>query len=233
MVVADAEMHHGADGDGIVAVFVGDDDGLLDDPADAHDRDLRLVDDRHAELGAEDSRVGDGEGATLDFVGLELLGASALAEIADGALQSDKAALLGVLDHGHDQSPVEGDGDAEVDGRVIADVVAFHRGVDDGELAQSVNGGAGEERGERELAARRLLELAFHLFAQFDDAGDVNLEDSMHVSAGALGHQHVLGDLLAHGGHGHDFAGSDASYGLQWRGDCGSEWGFGGGSSGS
>src|SRR5580700_608489 len=226
MVVADAEMHHGADGDGVVAVFVGDDDGLLDDSADAHDGDLRLVDDRHAELGSKDAWVGDGEGATLHFVGLELLGAGALAEVADGALQSDEAALLGVLDHGNDQSPVEGYRDAEVDGRVVADVVAFHRRIDDGELAQSVNRGAREERREGQLAAGRLLELPFHLFAQLDDAGDVDFEDSVHVGAGALRHQHVLGNLLAHGAHGHEFAGSDTSDGLERRGDRRSGRGF-------
>ncbi len=41
----------------------------------------------------------------------------------------------------------------------------------------------------------------------------------MHVRAGALRHDHVLGDLLAHGGHGHEFAGGDAADRLQRRGD--------------
>ena len=103
------------------------DDRLLGDTANAHDRHLWLVDDRHAELGSEDARVGDGERSALYLVGLELLGAGTFAEIGDGALQADEAALLGVLDDGDNESPVEGDGDAEVDGRVVADVVAFHR----------------------------------------------------------------------------------------------------------
>src|SRR5271165_838278 len=78
MVVADAEVHHGADGDGVVAVLVGDDHWLLDDAAHAHDRDLRLVDDRHAEFGAENARVGDGERAALHLVRLELLAAGTI-----------------------------------------------------------------------------------------------------------------------------------------------------------
>src|SRR5450755_734508 len=146
MVVADAEVHHGANGDRIVAVLVGEHYRLLDDSADAQDRNLRLVDDRHAELGAEDSRVGDGERATLHLVGLELFGTGALAKIGDGALQADETALLGVLDHGHDQSPVESDRDAEIDRGVVSNVVAFHQEIHDGPLAQAVHDGAREER---------------------------------------------------------------------------------------
>ena len=63
----------------------------------------------------------------LHFVGLELFAAGAFAQVGDGALQADKAALLGALHHWYDQSPVERDGDAQVDGSVIVNVVAFDR----------------------------------------------------------------------------------------------------------
>ena len=42
----------------------------------------------------------------------------------------------------------------------------------------------------------------------------------MHVRAGALRHDHVLGDLLAHGRHGHDFARSDPADRLQRNSHC-------------
>ena len=73
-----------------------DDDRALLDGADAEDRHLRLVDDRHAELGAEDARVGDREGAAVHFLGLELLGARARREVGDAAAQAEQVALVGV-----------------------------------------------------------------------------------------------------------------------------------------
>ena len=114
-------MLHGADGNGVVAFGVGEDDGLLAQAADGEDGRLRLVDDRRAELAAEDAGVGEREGGAGDLVGHELLGAGALGEIGDGAGDVDEAALLGLADDGHDQSPLERDGDAEIDVLVVVD----------------------------------------------------------------------------------------------------------------
>ena len=140
-----AMVHHRADGDGVIAFLVGEDDRLLDDGADVEDGDLWLIDDRQSEAGAEDSGIGDGEGAALDLVGLQLLGAGALAQVVEGALQADEAQFVGVLDDRHEQSPVEGDGDADIDVALVVDVVAFDRGVHDGPGAQSLGDGADEE----------------------------------------------------------------------------------------
>ena len=52
-----------ADRDGVVAVLIGDDRRLLEEAADAEDGRLRLIDDRRAELLAEDAGVGECEGA--------------------------------------------------------------------------------------------------------------------------------------------------------------------------
>ena len=79
---------------------------------------------------------------------------------------------------------------------------------------------------EGQLAAGRLLELVLHLLAQLHDASDVDFEDAMHVRAGALGQDHVLGDLLAHGAHGHEITGRNAADGLQRSGDRRSQWSF-------
>src|ERR1035441_999469 len=115
MVVAQREVNDGTDGDGVSAVFVGDYQGLFGDAADAHDGCVRLIDDGQAEDGAELAGVGDGEGRTFDVSGHELLGAGALAEVGDAALQSEEVEFIGVLENGNDESPIECDGDAGID----------------------------------------------------------------------------------------------------------------------
>src|ERR1700690_2246588 len=67
MVIANAEVHHRTDGDGVVAVLVGNHDRLFQDSAHAQDGNLRLIDDGHSEFRATDARVGDGERPPLDF----------------------------------------------------------------------------------------------------------------------------------------------------------------------
>ena len=131
---------------------------LFGDAADTHDGGVRLVDDGQAEDGAELAGVGDGEGGAFDVFGLEFFGAGALAEIGDAALQAEEVEVAGILEDGDDESPVEGDGDAHVDVAVVADVVAFDDGVDDGPLLQGDDGGAHEERHEGEAGAVALLE---------------------------------------------------------------------------
>ncbi len=83
------------DGDRVVSVLVGEDLGFLVEATDAEDGSLRLVDDRRAELLAEDAGVGESEGAAGDFVRCELLAASALGDIDDGAGDAEEVALLG------------------------------------------------------------------------------------------------------------------------------------------
>ena len=101
--------------------------GLLVEAADAEDGRLRLVDDGHAELLAEDARVGQREGAAQDLVGFELLAARALGEVGDGARDAQEVLLLGLLDDGNDEAPLQRHGDADVDVPVVADGVALHR----------------------------------------------------------------------------------------------------------
>src|SRR5450631_632210 len=134
MVVTVREVNDGTDGDGIRAVFVGDHHGLFGDTADAHDGDVRLVDDGQAEDSAKLAGVGNGESRTFDVRRHELLRTGALSEVSDAALQSEEVEFVGVLENGDDESPVERDGDASVDVLVVADAVAFQRAVDDGIL---------------------------------------------------------------------------------------------------
>ncbi len=151
-------MDDGADGDGIVAFFIGDDQRHFRDAAHAHDGGVGLVDDGQSEDSAELAGVGDGEGGAFDVFRLELLSAGALAEVGDAALQAEEVEISGVFEDGDDESPVERDGDAHVDAAVVADVIAFERRVDDGPLLQCDDGGAHEERHEGEADAVALLE---------------------------------------------------------------------------
>ena len=181
--------------------------GSLKSPPTPRIAALGLVDDGRAELLSEDAGVGDGEGAGADFVGLELLGAGALGEIGDGAGDAEEALFFGVLDDGNDESPVERDGDADVDVLAVADGVAFHLRVDDGHLAQGGDDGAGDERHVGELDAVALLIFVFFFFPDFDDAREVDLEDGVHVRGGAFGVDHALRDDGAHLAHGNQLAG--------------------------
>src|ERR1700734_271521 len=85
VVEAEGEALDGADGDGVVAVLVGDDLSLFVEAADAEDGRLRLIDDWRAELLAEDAGVGECEGASGDLIGSELLAAGAVRDVDDGA----------------------------------------------------------------------------------------------------------------------------------------------------
>ena len=80
-------------------------------------------------------------------------------------------------------------------------------GVDDGVLAERLDGGARDERHVGELDAVALLVLVLFFFAQLDDARHVHLEDGVDVGVGVLGLDHALGDDGAHLGHGDELAG--------------------------
>ena len=228
VIEAEREALDRTDGDGVVAVFVGDDFGFFVQTADAEDRALRLVDDGSAKLLAKDSGVGEGECASGDLVWSELLVPCAIRHIDDTAGDAEEVLLLGLLQDGNDEAPVECYGDANVDVLVVADGIAFDGSVDDGMLAQSYDGRAGDEGHVRELDAVTLLVLGLLLLAELDDARHIHLEDGVDVRAGALGLDHPLGDDGAHLGHGDEFAGLWLrGYGLRsrCRGGCrGSRW---------
>jgi hypothetical protein len=206
MIVAEREMNDGTDGNGIVAIFIGDDHWLLGDSTDAHDRGVGLIDDRESEHCPELARVGDGEGRAFYIFRLELLGAGAFAKVGDSALQAKEIQISGVLEDGNDQSPVECDGDAHIDVAVVVDVVAFNIGIDDGPLLQSNDCSANEEWHERKTGAMALLEPRLVLRAQVDDPREVHFIHAVNVGAGAAGLDHVLGDQLAHVRHWYEIA---------------------------
>src|SRR5580658_8038143 len=207
VVVAEREVNDRADGDGIVAFFVGDDEGLLGDAAHAHDGGIGLIDDGQAEDGAELAGVGDGERGTFDIFRLEFFAAGAFPEVGDATLQAEEVEVASVLEDGNDESPVEGDRNAYVNIAVVADVIAFERGVDDWPLLYRDDGGAHEERHEGEADAVALLEGVLVLGAQGYYASEIHFIHAVDVSAGAARLNHALSDDLAHVGHGHEIAG--------------------------
>ncbi len=218
VVVAEGQVDDAADGDGIVAVLVGDDEGLLGDSADAHNGGVGLIDDGESEDGSKLTGVGDGEGCTFDVGGQELLGASALAEIGDSALEAEEVEFVGSFENGDDEAPVEGDGDAGVDVFVIAEAIAFQGRVDDWELLNGDDGGAREKRHEGQADAVALLKAVLVFVAQIDDAGEIDFEHAVDVSAGTAGLDHALGDDFAHLRHGDEIAGDRGGSGARGRG---------------
>ncbi len=134
MIKTKCEALDGTDRDGVVAVLVGKDFSFLVQAADAEDRTLRLVDDRHSKLLAEDTGVCQRESSTRDFIRRQLLPAGAVGYIDDGAGDAEEVLLLRLLDDRDDEAPVERYGDADVDVLVVTDRLAFDRAIDDGVL---------------------------------------------------------------------------------------------------
>ncbi len=138
--------------------------------------------------------------------GMQLFGAGTESEVGESAGKIDEGALLGLADDGHDEAPLEGDGDAEMNVLVVLDGRADERGVDDGEAAQGFNRGCGDEGHVSEVEAVALLEGGFLALAEADNAGHVHFVDGVDVRAGADALDHALGDDGAHFGHGDEVA---------------------------
>src|SRR5258707_2279447 len=160
VVVAQRHVAHRADGDGIV-----DDHGPLLDGADAENADVGLADDRQAEETAENAGIGDGESAFLNFFRLEFFGAGSLGKIVQVALDAEDVFLVSVFDDRNDQTPVECDGNANVDFFVEDDIRAVEGGVHGGEGAQAGHGGFNEGGHEGQLGLVARLEFILGLGA--------------------------------------------------------------------
>src|SRR6266481_312090 len=226
VIIAQGQPDDVPHGDGVIAIFIGDHNWLLEDAAHAQDRNLRLQDDGCAELRSKNSRIGDGDGAALYVIRHQLFAACALAQIGDGALQADEAQVFRALHHRHNQSPLQGNGNSNVDGLVILDGVAHHGGVHDRLDADSVHEGLGDKGHERQLDAVAGFPRLAVFVTEPGNARHVYFEDRVDVRAGVLGFHHALGNLLAHRRHGNQFArhylhGWRSCGPRCWRGLCG------------
>ncbi len=97
MIVAEHQVNDGSDGNRIGTIFGGNHYRLFGDATNAQDGNLGLHDDRQPEDSTEASRIRNGEGAALHLFRTKLLGASALAQVGNSALQAKKVELLGIL----------------------------------------------------------------------------------------------------------------------------------------
>ena len=87
--------------------------------------------------------------------------------------------------------------------RVVVNGAVDQRSVDDGELAQRLHGGRGDERHIGELDAVLLLEAGLLALAQAHNARHVHLVDGVDVGADAHALHHALGNDGAHLGQRH------------------------------
>src|ERR1700745_109146 len=134
VIVAQCDVAHGADGDGIV-----DDYRALFDGAKAENADVGLADDRQSEQAAENSWIGYGKGSFLHFFRTQLLSARALGQVVHVALDAENVLFVGVLDHRNDEAPIEGYGNAHVDFLVQNNVGSIERSVQRWKRAQAVD----------------------------------------------------------------------------------------------
>ena len=167
MVVAESQVDDGADGDGIVAIFVGDNDqGILVIPPTPRIAEFGWLMMRQSENCAELAGIGDRKCRTFHLIRFELLGASPFSQIADPALQTEEIQLVGILQHWNDQAPVERDRDTNIDVAMVADAFAFDGGVNNGKLLQRDNDCARKKRHEGEPGPVALFERRFVFVAR-------------------------------------------------------------------
>ena len=100
MVEAQSEADDAADRNRIGTIFICNYGWFFEEPADVENCALRLIDDRGAELLAEDSGIGDGKGARSYLFRLQLLGARTFRKIGDGARDAEKAFFFRLANDG-------------------------------------------------------------------------------------------------------------------------------------
>lgn len=108
--------------DGGLAILVGGRDSDLAGGADSQDSGLGRVDDgSEVRDGVVHAHVGDGNGAALVLLGLELAVTSLLGELLDLVGDGLQTTALNTGDNGGDEAGGGGNGDGHVDGRELAD----------------------------------------------------------------------------------------------------------------
>lgn len=183
------------------AILVLDRDSDLLGGSDSQDGGLGRVDDGGELVNSGvHAHVGDGDGATLVLLGLELVVASLLGQLLDGVGDGLEATGLSAGDDGGDEASGGGDGDGNVDGLELADGIASPASVDGGDLLAGNGDGLDEEVVDGELvlalggAVQGLTQL--QQLVDGDRAGD----EEVRVGLGRL--QQAGGNGLAHAAEG-------------------------------
>ena len=180
--------------------FVIHHDGLLDDVAHRKNGCLRGVDDGVERVDAIGSQVGDGDGAAIEFIGLQFLFACACGEVFDLAGNLKEGLGLRIFDHGGDQAIVDRDCDRDADGGILNDVVAGVRGVHFWNSDAGIDERLHDEIVDGILVASGLFGLLIDLLAQAHEGSGIDLDVEVEVGDGELGSQEALGNDLAHAG---------------------------------
>lgn len=128
------------------AILILDWDGNLLGAADSKDGSLRGVDDGGETFDSGvHAHVGDGDGAALVLLGLELVITSLLGKLLDGSRDGLQTLRLDVGDDGGDQAGGGGDGDGNVDVVELANDAITPRAVDGGDLLGGNGNGLDQE----------------------------------------------------------------------------------------
>lgn len=183
------------------AVLVLGGDGNLAGGANGEDGSLGRVDDGSEVIDSVvHTHVGDGNGATLVLLGLELAFAGLLGQLLDLVGNSLETTALDSSDDGGDETSGGGNSDRHIDSAELANVTLTPARVDLGNLATGDGDSLDEEVVDGQLvlaigsAVQSLAELAE--LADGDGAGDVK------VRVGLGGLKQAVGNGLAHAGDG-------------------------------
>src|SRR5215208_2930575 len=189
VVEGDFEVHHAADGDGVV-----EDDGAFDYGFGGEDGRLRVIDNGRRDHAPQRARVIDGEGAARDVFRAEFSGAGALYAVVDAAGQAGDVQLVGVGDDGYDQGVFQVDGYADVYALPEDDAVPVPHGVQHGIFSEALYDGLHDEGEVGELHA-----LAFHKsgllpLAQRDEPTHIHLDHRPRVRGLTFAGGHAIRD---------------------------------------
>ena len=141
-------------------------------------------------------------------------------EVVHGALHAEQAQLVGLADDGHDQTPVQGHGNSDVDVVVLDQLLAVQRRIHRGVSLQGGRRSLQEERQEGQLGAVLLQELVLGGVAQLGNVCAINGVHGRDVRGGPLGPHHVLGDAQAHRAERLDIEIAEARFGSGREGRC-------------
>lgn len=183
----------GADG----AILVLDGHSDLLGGTNGEDSGLRRVDDGGEVVnGGVHTHVGDGDGAALVFLGLELVVASLLGESLDLVGNGLEATALDASDDGGDESIGGRDGNGDIDSVVLTNGALLPARIDGGVLLGGNAHSLDQEVVDRELVLA--LSRAVEGLAELEQLGDGDVagDEEVGVLLGRL--QQTVGNGLAH-----------------------------------
>src|ERR1700729_1959900 len=107
MVEPQGETNDVADGNGVGTALIGNYRRLFKQAAHTQNRGLRLIDDRGAELFAENAWICNCKSSRSDFFRLQFLRPGSLRQVNDGARNAQETLVFRLPDDGDDQTPIQ------------------------------------------------------------------------------------------------------------------------------